>query len=85
MQLLFIRTILSSLTLSSLGFCSTLSRVRESSLNLPNSLCAFNLDSSDDHVINGQCATGFAVVSSKFSLDVCLANINGQLRVSVYT
>jgi hypothetical protein len=70
------------LTLTSLASCSVLLRVRQTTLDLPNSLCAFNLDSANDHTIDAQCDTGFAIVSSKVPLEECLTNISGELSVS---
>jgi len=70
------------LTLTSLASSSVLLRFRQATLDLPNSLCAFNLDSTNDHTIDAQCDTGFAIVSSKASLEECLTNINGELSVS---
>jgi hypothetical protein len=53
MQLSFTATALHFfLTLTSLISSSTLLSVRQATLDLPNSLCAFNLDSINDHTID---------------------------------
>jgi hypothetical protein len=70
------------LALTSLASSSVLLRVRQATLDLPNSLCAFNLDSTNDHTIDAQCDTGSAIVSSEVSLEECLTNISGELSVS---
>jgi hypothetical protein len=69
-------------TLTSLASSSILLRFRQATLDLPNSLCAFNLDFINDYTINAQCNTGFAIVNSKASLEECLTNINGELFMS---
>ncbi|KAH8650366.1 hypothetical protein BGZ60DRAFT_534450 [Tricladium varicosporioides] len=67
------------LTLTSLASSSILLHVRQATLDLPNSLCAFNLDSTNDHTIDAQCDTGFAIVNSKVLLEECLTNTSGEL------
>jgi hypothetical protein len=71
------------LALTSLASSLVLLRVRQATLDLPNSLCGFSLDSANDHTVDAQCDTGFAIVSSKVLLEDCLANINGELSVSL--
>jgi len=83
MQLFITPTALSFfLTLTSLASSSILLRVRQATLDLLNSLCAFNLDSTNDYTINAQCDTGFAIVNSKVLLEECITNISKELSVS---
>jgi hypothetical protein len=76
-------TVLFTLTL--LSSSSALLHPRQATLNLPNSLCAFNLDSTNDHTIDAQCDIGPAIVSSKVALEKCITNSLGQLQVSSLT
>ena len=82
MQLSLTSTALLFFLTHSLASSSVLLRVRQATFDLPNSLCAFNLDSANDHTIDAQCDTGFAIVDSKVPLEGCLTNINGELSVS---
>jgi hypothetical protein len=82
MQLSLTSTTLLFFLTHSLASPSVLLRVRQATFDLPNSLYAFNLDSANDHTIDAQCDTGFAIVNSKVPLKGCLTNINGELSVS---
>jgi hypothetical protein len=70
------------LALTFLASSSVLLCIRQATLDLLNSLCAFNLDSTNDYTINAQCNTGFAIIISKVSLEECLTNTSGELSVS---
>lgn len=69
-------------------FSLALQHARQASLDLPLTLCALNLESTNDHIIDALCAGPFGgadieVVNSKLSLDKCLTNSFGQLKVSI--
>ncbi|MAD85140.1 MAG: hypothetical protein CL912_19440 [Deltaproteobacteria bacterium] len=89
MQLSLITTALFSfLTLTPTVLSLALQQARQASLDLPLSLCALNLESTNDHIIDAVCAGPFGgaeieVINSKLSLDKCLTNSFGQLKVSI--
>jgi hypothetical protein len=62
---------------------STLLYIKQETLNLLNSLYAFNLDPINDYTINIQCDTGSMLVSSEITLDKYITNLFRKLDISI--